>query len=422
MNKRISSIRGMRDILPAETPLWQWLETCVRRVLQSYGYAEIRMPLLEHTELFKRSIGEVTDIVEKEMYTFADRNGDMLTLRPEGTAGCVRAAEEHGLLFNQVQRFWYGGPMFRHERPQAGRYRQFHQIGAEAFGLSGPDIDAELILLTARVMRELGLIRHVTLELNSLGDGDDRDRYRQALVDYLRPHSDALDEDSRRRLTRNPLRILDSKVPSTQQILADAPQFDDYLGEDARHHFEGVCALLDDAGLAYRLNPALVRGLDYYGRTVFEWTTAALGAQGTVCAGGRYDGLVAQMGGRATPAVGFAMGLERLVLLLEQEPVQLPSGVDVYVLAAGDASGVLLSEELRNRLPDWRILCHCGPASLKAGLKRADRSGARFAVMLGMQGQPADEVVIKELDCGEQQSVPRCELVDALLARSQAAG
>src|SRR5690554_1500161 len=390
----------MNDILPAQTPLWQWLESRVRTLLQSYGYGEIRMPIVEQTELFKRSIGEVTDIVEKEMYTFDDRNGDSLTLRPEGTASCVRAAEQHGLLYNQVQRLWYCGPMFRHERPQAGRYRQFHQIGVEAFGMQGPDIDAELILLTARLWRELGLTDLVTLELNSLGNSEERLHYRAALVAYLSEHLDALDEDSRRRLEKNPLRILDSKDAGTREVLKDAPRFDDYLGEEAKAHFAELCDILDAAGVAYRLNPALVRGLDYYGKTVFEWVTDSLGAQGTVCAGGRYDGLVEQLGGRPTPAVGFAMGLERLVLLLDVAgavPDSIGRSVDVYFVGAGDIKARMfaVAEELRNRCPRLRMVAHSGGGNFKNQLKKADRSGARLALIMGEDEAATGSLTVK---------------------------
>lgn len=416
MSKKVTSIRGMNDILPQDTPLWRWLETRIERVLSSYGYAQIRMPLVESTDLFKRSIGEVTDIVEKEMYTFEDRNGDSLTLRPEGTASCVRAAEQAGLLFNQVQKLWYAGPMFRHERPQAGRYRQFHQTGAEVFGLAGPDIDAEMILMTARLWRELGLADKVELQLNSLGESDDRARYRDALVAYLKQHEDRLDEDSRRRLERNPLRVLDSKDAGTQQVLEGAPALADYLGEEARAHFDGLRQLLDAAGLRYVINPRLVRGLDYYGKTVFEWVTSALGAQGTVCAGGRYDGLVAQLGGRATPAVGFAMGMERLVLLLAQQAPELKPAVDVYVMAPGQtAAGLALAEALRDALPNLAIEFHSGGGSVKSQMKKADKSGARLAVILGEDELAAGEVSLNLLrDDQPQQRVASSELAGVI--------
>ena len=416
MSQKLASIRGMNDILPEQSSLWQWLEVRIQSVLDRYGYQEIRMPIVEHTELFKRSIGEVTDIVEKEMYTFDDRNGDSLTLRPEGTASCVRACEQHGLLYNQVQRLWYVGPMFRHERPQAGRYRQFHQIGVETFGMVGPDIDAEIILLTARLWRELGLASKVRLELNSLGSSEDRARYREALVAYLRERFDQLDDDSKRRLERNPLRVLDSKDAGTRAALKDAPVLSDFLGDDAKAHFEGLCAALDHAGVAYQLNPALVRGLDYYGKTVFEWITDDLGAQGTVCAGGRYDGLVEQLGGRATPAVGFAMGLERLVLLLEQQRPELRPQADIYVIAPDDkTAALLLSETLRDALPTLKIQTHCGAGGLKAQMKKADKSGARFALILAEQEVAKGVVGIKPLrGNGEQQEVAQAALADWL--------
>jgi histidyl-tRNA synthetase len=385
---KIKAIRGMNDILPQATPVWQYLEQHVQTVLGAYGYAEIRMPIVEQTDLFKRSIGEVTDIVEKEMYTFEDRNGDSLTLRPEGTAGCVRAGEENGLLYNQVQRLWYKGPMFRHERPQKGRYRQFHQIGVETFGMQGPDIDAELILLTARLWRQLGLLDAVTLQLNTIGSADARGRYKDALVQYLQGCKEQLDEDSLRRLETNPMRILDSKDEKTQALLNDAPNFHEYLDAESLEHFEALKSLLDRAGLAYEVNPRLVRGLDYYCKTVFEWVTDKLGAQGTVCAGGRYDGLVEQLGGKATPAVGFAMGIERLVLLLETldvVPDEARQTVDLYIASMGaDAASqaLLLAERLRNET-DLRIQLHCGGGNFKSQMKKADRSGARVALILG---------------------------------------
>jgi histidyl-tRNA synthetase len=419
VSKKITSIRGMNDILPEQTGLWQWLEAKVGAVLASYGYQEIRMPIVEQTDLFKRSIGEVTDIVEKEMYTFDDRNGDSLTLRPEGTASCVRACEQHGLLYNQTQRLWYTGPMFRHERPQAGRYRQFHQIGVETFGMSGPDIDAEVILLTARLWKALGLADKVTLELNSLGDSADRARYRDALVDYLKIHVDALDGDSQKRLERSPLRVLDSKDPGTREVLKDAPQLADYLNDEAVAHFEGLKALLDASGIAYKVNPYLVRGLDYYGKTVFEWVTDALGAQGTVCAGGRYDGLVEQLGGKPTPAVGFAMGVERLILLIEQEKPELSAPVDVYVMAMGDvlASTMALSEQLRDALPGRAIQLHCGGGSFKSQMKKADRSGAAVALIIGEDELASNSVMVKPLrGQAEQQQVSRDQVASELVA------
>jgi len=421
---KIQAIRGMNDILPEQTPVWQYVESTVRQVLGQYGYQEIRMPVVEQTELFKRSIGEVTDIVEKEMYTFDDRNGDSLTLRPEGTAGCVRAAEEHGLLFNQTRRLWYTGPMFRHERPQKGRYRQFHQIGVECFGMDGPDIDAELLILTARLWQALGLAGHTRLEINSIGTSEARKVYRQALVDYLDQYRDQLDDDSKRRLTTNPLRILDSKDAGTRKILEGAPSLDDYLDDESRAHFEQLKGLLDAAGVKYSVNPALVRGLDYYGKTVFEWITDSLGAQGTVCAGGRYDGLVEQLGGKPTKAVGFAMGLERLILLLETlelVPDYVNNHADVYVTAMGDkviAPAMAIAEELRSALPGRVVVTHCGGGSFKSQMKKADRSGARYAVILGENELASGNVGLKPLrDDEPQQDIARSELAQALANR-----
>ena len=424
---KIQSIRGMNDILPDQTPLWQYVEGTAQQLFAGYGYQEIRFPILEQTELFKRSIGEVTDIVEKEMYTFEDRNGDSLTLRPEGTACCVRACEQHGLLFNQSQRLWYTGPMFRHERPQKGRQRQFHQIGAEAFGMAGPDIDAELILLTARLWRAFGIAEFVTLELNSIGSVQARADYKSALVAYLQQHVDTLDEDSQRRLHSNPLRILDSKDESTRALLDGAPVLTDYLDEESRRHFDRLRALLDAAGLAYRLNPRLVRGLDYYGKTVFEWTTDRLGAQGTVCAGGRYDGLVEQLGGRPTPAVGFGMGIERLCLLIEacgRLPETLGAAPQVYVVAAGEsaeATALVLAETLRDALPALRLQVNCGGGSFKSQFKKADKSGALLALVLGDQEVEQQVVNIKWLrdDARDQQVVAQARLAEFLAAAVQ---
>ncbi len=423
---KIQAIRGMNDILPDQTPVWQYVESTVRNVLAQYGYQEIRMPIVEQTELFKRSIGEVTDIVEKEMYTFDDRNGDSLTLRPEGTAGCVRAAEEHGLLFNQTRRLWYTGPMFRHERPQKGRYRQFHQIGVECFGMAGPDIDAELLVLTARLWAAFGLEDHASLEINSIGTSESRKVYRDALVSYLEQFRDQLDEDSKRRLTTNPLRILDSKDPQTRKLLEGAPSLSEYLDDESQRHFEQLKALLDAAGVTYTVNPALVRGLDYYGKTVFEWVTQSLGAQGTICAGGRYDGLVQQLGGKPTPAVGFAMGLERLILLLEQQNPELPAPVALYIAAMGEvqSQALALAERLRDRFPGVGIVAHCGGGSFKSQMKKADRSGARYALILGEDEVARGEVAVKPLrEDAEQQQLPETDLADWLaerLARSQA--
>ncbi|SER05836.1 histidyl-tRNA synthetase [Amphritea atlantica] len=383
---KIKAIRGMNDILPDQTPVWHFLESSVKSVLGAYGYSEIRMPIVEQTDLFKRSIGEVTDIVEKEMYTFEDRNGESLTLRPEGTASCVRAGEEHGLLFNQAQRLWYQGPMFRYEKPQKGRYRQFHQIGVETFGMSAADIDAEVIMLSSRLWKQLGIIDSVTLQLNSLGSNEARTEYKAALVEYLSARKDQLDEDSQRRLSSNPLRILDSKDPQTQSLLDGAPSLSDYLDDESREHFADLCEMLDQAGIAYELNPRLVRGLDYYCKTVFEWVTDKLGAQGTVCAGGRYDGLVKQLGGRPTPAVGFAMGVERLILLLETLAV-IPEAVkqpfDLYLAAEHKGlqqSLMVLAEQLRDEIPGLRVRVHC--SGLKNISSKARQTGAPWVVLV----------------------------------------
>ncbi|TDG14896.1 histidine--tRNA ligase [Seongchinamella unica] len=421
----IRAIRGMNDILPDETPSWQYVEGAIRQLMAGYGYSEIRLPIVEQTELFRRGVGEATDIVEKEMYTFADRNDDSLTLRPEGTAGCVRAAIQHGML-NTPQRLWYAGPMFRYERPQKGRQRQFHQVGLEAFGVASPDMDAEVILLTARLWRLLGVADDVQLQLNSIGSAQSRSDFRVALVSYLRDHFDALDEDSQRRLDSNPLRILDSKNPDTQALLDEAPSLTDYLDDQSRDDFNRLCALLDAAGVEYSLNPRLVRGLDYYNKTVFEWVTDRLGAQGTVCGGGRYDGLVEQLGGKPVPGVGFAMGIERLVLLL-QECETLPQATadaDVYVVSFGNeaqSEAVAASERLRDAFPALRIVQHNGGGSFKSQMKKADRSGARLALIWGEDEVAAGTVSLKALreDDKErvgQQSVPRAELEQTLRA------
>lgn len=387
MSQKITAIRGFNDILPTETWRWSEVEATLRDLMRAYGYHEIRLPIVESTPLFKRAIGEVTDIVEKEMYSFEDRGSESLTLRPEGTAGCVRAALEHSLTYNQTQRLWYTGPMFRYERPQKGRYRQFHQFGVETFGMQGPDIDAELILLTARLWRDLDLESVVRLEINSLGELAERANFRAALVTYLERHREALDEDSQRRLTSNPLRILDSKDAGTQKVLQDAPRLPDFLEEESRLHFAQLCAVLDAAGVKYVVNPKLVRGLDYYNKTVFEWVTTELGAQGTVCAGGRYDGLVEQLGGQKTTAVGFAIGLERLLLLYAAAQGESESSdADVFVAAVGEGAAhvaLLLGETLRTALPDLRVLVNCGGGSFKSQFKKADKSGARYALVLG---------------------------------------
>lgn len=419
MAKNIQAIRGMNDYLPVDTVIWQRIESALKQVLASYGYSEIRMPIVEPTPLFKRAIGEVTDVVEKEMYTFEDRNGESLTLRPEGTAGCVRAGIEHGLLYNQEQRLWYSGPMFRYERPQKGRYRQFHQMGAEVFGLQGPDIDAELIMLTARWWKVLGIADHVHLELNSIGSLEARAHYRDALIAFLEQHQDRLDEDCKRRMYSNPLRVLDSKNPDIQDLLNAAPQLMDYLDEESREHFQGLCAFLDGAGIAYRVNQRLVRGLDYYNRTVFEWVTESLGSQGTVCGGGRYDGLVEQLGGRATPAVGFAMGLERLVLLVqavnpEFEPRSI---VDVYVIASGQgvqSAAMQLAERLRDEVPELKLMTNFGGGNFKKQFARADKWGARVALVVGEDEVNAGQVVIKDLRSGDQQTLAQTEAAAVL--------
>ena len=412
---RINAIRGMNDMLPEVTPRWQQLEGVLRTLMQRYGYREIRLPVVEPTALFKRAIGEVTDIVEKEMYSFEDRSGESLTLRPEGTAGCVRACLEHGLTHNQSPKLWYTGPMFRYERPQKGRYRQFHQFGVETFGQAGADMDAELSLLSARPWRELGLSDVVTLEINSLGESEGRARYRQALVIYLEQFRTQLDDDSQRRLTTNPLRILDSKDAGTQAILRDAPQLADYLDDGSRQHFATLCAQLDACGISYRVNPNLVRGLDYYNKTVFEWVTTALGSQGTVCAGGRYDGLVTQLGGQATPAVGFAIGLERLVLLLDAvQPVAETTEADVMVLAVGEGTSqqaVVLAEQLRDALPALRIVYNCGGGSFKSQFRKADKSGAQIALIIGEAEVMQQTVGIKWLRADREQI--SCAMTDA---------
>ncbi|EGS71429.1 histidyl-tRNA synthetase [Vibrio cholerae BJG-01] len=408
----------MNDCLPTQSPLWQKVEGVVKNVISAYGYSEVRMPIVEMTHLFSRAIGEVTDVVEKEMYTFEDRNGDSLTLRPEGTAGCVRSGIENGLLYNQEQRLWYMGPMFRHERPQKGRYRQFHQCGVEVFGLDGPDVDAELIMMTARLWRELGIAQHVRLELNSIGSLEARANYRTALIDYLEQYQNVLDEDCKRRMYTNPLRVLDSKNPDVQAILGDAPQLSDYLDAESKQHFAGLCELLDAAGIEYTVNQRLVRGLDYYNRTVFEWITESLGSQGTVCGGGRYDGLVEQLGGKPTPAVGFAMGLERLVLMMETlGNTDVRRSVDVYIVTAGEGTmmaGMKLAEQLREQVPGLRVMTHFGGGNFKKQFKRADKVGAAIALVLGEDEVAAQTVVVKDLAGGEQNTVAQAEVAKLL--------
>ena len=400
MAQKIQAIRGMNDTLPEQTPYWQKLEAILRRLMGSYGYSEIRMPIVEKTQLFKRSIGEVTDIVEKEMYTFEDRNGDSLTLRPEGTASCVRAGIEHGLLYNQEQRLWYMGPMFRRERPQKGRYRQFHQLGVETFGIATADVDAELILMTARLWKELGLADSVRLEVNSLGSNEARAAYRDKLVAFLEPIKEQLDEDSQRRLTTNPLRILDSKNPEVQALVKDAPKLSEHLDEESQEHFNTLCKILEANGIEYQVNTNLVRGLDYYNRTVFEWITDKLGAQGTICAGGRYDGLTEQLGGHATTASGFAMGIERIVALLEEiEPIK-PRLADVYMVALGETAeinAIQLAEKLRDELPSLRVRNNFGGGNFKKQFKRADKSGADIALVIGEEEVQEQTVGVKFL-------------------------
>lgn len=398
MANLLKSIRGMHDVLPEDSPRWQAFEAKVRRLMASYTYSEIRTPIVESTDLFCRSIGEVTDIVEKEMYTFEDRNGDRLTLRPEGTASCVRAGIQHGILHNQIRRLWYMGPMFRHERPQKGRYRQFHQLGVEAFGIADADIDAELIIMSARLWRDLGL-KDLRLELNTLGSTESRKNYRAVLVDYLEAHREQLDEDSLRRIDKNPLRVLDSKNPEMQALIANAPSLHDYLDEASVEHFECLKVYLDAAGIAYTINARLVRGLDYYCKTVFEWVTDSLGAQGTVCAGGRYDGLVEQLGGKASPAAGFAIGMERLLSLMDETGVSAQEEpVDVYIIPQTSANierTLNLAEAVREALPELKVQMHCGGGSIKSQMKKADKSGAELAVLLS-DDEP-ERVVIKYL-------------------------
>ncbi len=406
-NQSVQAIRGMHDILPEQSPRWQYAENIIREVLSSYCYQEIRLPTVEKTELFKRSIGEVTDIVEKEMYTFNDRNNDSLTLRPEGTAGCLRACLEHGLLHNQVHRLWYCGPMFRYERPQKGRYRQFHQLGVETYGMPGPDIDAELILLTDRLWKRFGIRERLTLELNTLGTTQERLVYREKLVAYFKQHIAALDEDSLRRLETNPLRILDSKNKDMHSLISNAPELMDSLGEDSLQHFQTLTGTLDQLGVSYEINTRLVRGLDYYGKTVFEWVTNDLGAQGTVCAGGRYDGLIEQLGGKANHAIGFAMGMERLLLLLEQlDSLPIERTVDVYMIRVGTAAeeeGLRLAEKIRNEVQGIKLQVNCAGGSFKSQFKKADKSGAEYAIILAEDELSRGEVSIKPLRTNKEQ-------------------
>ena len=405
MAKSIQSIRGMHDVLPDDSFRWQAFEAVIRQLMAAYGYREIRMPLVESTDLFCRSIGEVTDIVEKEMYTFEDRNGDRLTLRPEGTASCVRAGIQHGLLHNQVQRLWYSGPMFRHERPQKGRYRQFHQFGAEVYGIDTPDIDAELILISARLWQQLGL-KSVRLELNTLGSNEARAEYKQVLVDYLNEHRDILDEDSLRRLATNPLRVLDSKNPAMKEMLDRAPALINHLDDESKQQFDKLKASLDEVGISYTINPRLVRGLDYYCKTVFEWVTDELGAQGTICAGGRYDGLVEQLGGKPAPAIGFALGMERILALLESQQHRPLQTVDIYMILIGAASeikGMQISENIRDALPGVKMITHCGGGSVKSQMKKADKSGAGIALIIAEDELENEQVTVKYLRENKEQ-------------------
>lgn len=422
--KKLQALKGMNDLLPEQTRIYQYLESTVAAVFKRYGYQEIRFPLLEQTALFKRSIGEVTDIVEKEMYTFDDKNGDSITLRPEGTASCVRACEQHQLLFNRgnlVQKLWYYGPMFRHERPQKGRLRQFHQFGIEVFGISSVDIEAELLMMTARLWKELGLEAHLELQINCLGSSDAREAYKQDLVAYLKARESELDADSQRRLSSNPLRILDSKDSKTQALLDDAPKLDAYLTEESQVHFQSLQQLLDTAEISYTINPRLVRGLDYYNDVVFEWVTTALGAQGTVCAGGRYDHLIKQLGGQPTFAVGFGMGEERLALLLEElnlVPCDQLTQVDVYIIALGDASATALglAEQLRTLQPELRVQTHCGGGSFKNQMKKAERSGAVKVLILGDNELERGEVTVKTLAADvPQQTIKQQDLKNIFL-------
>ena len=419
MAKVIQAIRGMNDCAPTESPLWQWMEGQVKQVLASYGYSEVRMPIVESTPLFARAIGEVTDVVSKEMYTFWD-NDEQLTLRPEGTAGCVRAAIEHGWIYNNEQRLWYMGPMFRHERPQKGRYRQFHQAGVEVFGIANPEIDAELIILTARLWKALGIDQHVSLQLNSIGSLEARANYRSALVAFLENHQDLMSDEEKERLVKNPLRILDTKNQALQEVLNDAPKLLDYLDEESRTHFATLCQLLDDMGIAYEVNPKLVRGLDYYNKTVFEWVTSALGAQGTVCGGGRYDGLVEQLGGHAAPGVGFAMGLERLVLLVQEVNAAVPvaNTVDVYLVYSGEGATLnafQLAETIRSALPQVRVMTHCSGGKFQKQFKRADKVDAKLALVIGESEVAEKTVVVKDLrSSAEQVTISQADIIETL--------
>ncbi len=416
---KIQAITGMKDLLPEETPLWEKVEGILRETVESYGYSEIRMPILEKTDLFVRSIGEVTDVVEKEMYSFEDVGGDKLSLRPEGTAGCVRACNEHGIIHNQERRLWYMGPMFRHEKPQKGRYREFHQFGIEVFGLTGPDIDAEILMLTNRIWQKFGISDHVKLELNSLGSAEERKQYRSRLVSFLEEHKDVLDEDSKRRMYTNPLRVLDSKNEAVQELLKDAPKLSDFFGEETKAHFSGLRQLLDEAGIRYEINDRLVRGLDYYNYTVFEWVTDLLGAQSTICGGGRYDGLVEQLGGQPSPAVGCAIGLERFMLVAEAVGQQQSRGpVDVYFCSMGENArrrSFQIAEKLRTDIRGLRLMMNCGDGAFKKQFKKADKSGAKYALVLGDDELSKGIVAVKDLrNDGNQQEIALDDLAGFL--------
>ncbi len=416
MAKNLQSVRGMRDILPEQSASWQYIENIARELFTSYGYNELRSPIIESTDLFKRSIGDTTDIVEKEMYTFDDRNGDSLTLRPEGTASTVRAGIQHGLFHNQQQRLWYIGPMFRHERPQKGRYRGFYQAGIEAYGIDGPDIDAEVIAVAARFWKKLGF-KKVRLEINSLGSNEARQNYREVLIEYFSKDTSLLDEDSQRRLHKNPLRILDTKNPKMRELVEGAPSLLDYLDEESKTHFAGLKQRLDSMGIEYVVNPRLVRGIDYYNRTVFEWITEDLGAQGTICAGGRYDGLVKQLGGRETSACGFGIGLDRLQLLVEEQNLnQADNNPHIFLVMSGEAAeltGIKLSENLRDSNASLRLLMNAGGGSFKSQLKRADKSGAAYALILGDAEVESRNIVVKPLLTNdEQQTISLDDLSD----------
>lgn len=423
---KLQAIRGMNDILPEQSLTWQFLEATFKKVVARYGYQEIRFPIVEQTQLFKRSIGEVTDIVEKEMYTFDDRNGDSLSLRPEGTAVCVRAADQHGLLYNQQQRLWYHGPMFRHERPQKGRYRQFHQFGVEAFGMAGPDIDTEIIQLSAVLWDELGLSDYLTLEINNIGSAADRKGYAAALSEFLQSQADKLDADASRRMHTNPMRVLDSKNPAVQEVLKNAPQLSDFLSQESVEHYARLGELLTSLGVKFTQNNRLVRGLDYYNYCVFEWTTDILGAQGAVCGGGRYDGLVQQLGGKPTLAAGFAIGEERIVLMLDElnkVPAKELQPIDLYLVIADQRlseEGLKMAQRLRGRFPEFGVVCHCGGGKPASQLKRAFASGAQIAVVLE-QGQGGDvsesmQVKLRKLDDSNRSEIVTADSIEQKIA------